>query len=429
MKLTSTFYLKLLTLILLSFFGISILSAQNDSIATDEKHSNKKHKKEKKEKKPDGIVWIPVLASSPANGFMYGVAPSRNWKSSPDEETSYSNVLGSVVFTTLSQLLLTLKGSLYGPQNKSIVMADIRYFQTSQPTYGLGTGDGTQTLASSGFEFEDGEFTNGIDEAQMMKFNFLRLYATYFKSLKPKGLYAGVGYHLDVHSKIEDQLLYIDPDNPANDTITSHYAYSIHNDINPEKYTLSGVSGNVLYDTRDNTVSPYKGMYGFLTLKYNPEWLGSEKNSSTLWAEYRTYFNLKKERPRNVLAVWTYGSFELSGKLPYLDLPAVGWDQFGRSGRAYPQGRFRGEQLMYGEMEWRFPLQKNKDKWGAVIFANTTTASNKEAEVNLFKNFNFGTGFGVRYALNEKSRTNLCLDFGIGDNGAKGFYLSVNEVF
>ncbi len=410
----------LLCLFLLSHFS---LAQKIDSLT----QSEEMHQKNKKVKKEDGIMWIPVLASNPANGFMYGLAPSRNWKTSQEEGTSYSNVLSSIVFTTKSQFLFTLKGTVYQAQNKSLFMADVRYFQTSQPTFGLGTGDYSTKLANSGFEYEDGNYSAGIDEGQLMKFNFIRVYGTYFKKMKSKGLYAGLGYHLDVHYKIEDQLLKLDSIPPV---ITSHYAYAKELGFDDEKYTLSGVSANLLYDTRDNTVSPYSGMYGLVTLKYNPEWLGSAKTSGTLWAEFRKYFNVKKDRPRNIIALWAYGNYKLGGgKIPYLDLPALGWDQFGRSGRAYPQGRFRGEQLMYSELEWRFPLQKNKEKWGGVLFVNATTASNKYADIDLFKYINTGYGLGLRFALNEKSRTNLCLDYGFGNNGAQGFYLSVNEVF
>lgn len=394
-----------------------------DSIQVpDQQTSTKETKPEKKVK----IIWLPVLASTPANGLMLGVAPSSNWLMGPEETTSYSSALGSFVFTTKKQFLFTLKGTVFFKDNKSLLMQDVRYFITSQPTYGLGTGPETSKLASTGFEYDDGKFSNGIDESQMMKFNFLRIYETYFKRINDKGLYLGVGYHLDIHYKIDDQLLDLDTIPP---TITSHYAYSTKYGFNPEKYTLSGVSVNALYDTRDNTVSPYKGMYGLVTLKANPKWLGSSKNSSTLWAEYRTYFNLKKERPRNILGLWLYGNFQLGGHLPYLDLPAQGWDQYGRSGRAYPQGRFRGESVLYGETEWRFPLQKDKNKWGGVLFLNATSATNTDADINMLKYINTGYGLGLRYMINEKSRTNICLDYGFGNYGSHGFYLSVNEVF
>jgi len=380
---------------------------------------------EKKEKKAD-IIWVPIIASNPATGWMFGVAPAISFTKGDPSTTSISSYLGSVVYTTKKQLLLTFKGNYFSEGNEWVLMNDWRYFITSQPTFGLGTGPQSARLVSSGLEYEDGAFSEGIDEAQFMKFNFLRLHQTLLKKITDKGLYLGVGYHLDIHSKIEDQLLDLEADTPA---ITSHYAYSEKYGFETDKYTLSGISANVLYDTRDNTINPYKGRYAFMSLKFNPEWLGSSKSSSMLWAEYRDYFTLKKERPRNLLALWAYGNFELGGTLPYMDLPSLGWDQFGRSGRAYPQGRFRGQSVLYSELEWRFPLQKNKEKWGGVLFANANSATNKDADINMFKYINTGVGAGVRFMLNTKNRTNLCLDYAFGNYGAHGFYLSVNEVF
>lgn len=378
------------------------------------------------EKPKPKVIWLPVIASSPANGFMLGVAPTLNWQTGDPQTTSYSSMLGSLIYTTQKQFLFTLKGTVFFDGNSAILMQDVRFFKTSQPTYGLGTGPASSKLASSGFEYDDGKFSNGISTNQMIKFNFLRIHETYFKRVGVNKSYLGLGYHLDLHNKINDQILELDASPP---TITSHYAYSTKYGFNPEKYTLSGISANYLYDSRDNTVNPYKGMYALATLKFNPKWLGSSSSSSTLWTEFRKYFSVSETRPRNIVGLWLYGNFELGGHLPYLDLPALGWDQFGRSGRAYPQGRFRGQSVLYGETEWRFPLQKDKDKLGGVVFLNAVSSINKDADIRMFEYINLGYGLGLRYMLNEASKTNLCLDFGFGNYGSKGFYLSVNEAF
>lgn len=403
----------ILILGLICFLSVSLFAQEADSVKVKEEKNMK-------------LLLIPVLASSPATGFMFGVAPAITFIQGDPKTTAISSYLGSAVYTTQKQLLLTFKGNLFFENNEWLLMNDWRYFITSQPTFGLGTGPQSARLVSTGIEYEDGLTSQAIDEAQFMKFNFLRLHQTLLKKVNSNGLYAGIGYHLDIHSKIEDQLLDLEADPPV---ITSHYAYSTKYGINPEKYTLSGVSGNVIYDTRDNTVNAYHGRYAFLSLKGNPTWLGSTVGSSTLWAEYRDYFTLNPDRPRNLLAFWAYGNFQTGGALPYLDLPALGWDQFGRSGRAYPQGRFRGQSLVYSELEWRFPLQQNNDRWGGVIFGNISSATNKDAEIKMFKYMNTGVGLGVRFMLDKQKRQNLALDYAWGNYGASGFYLSVNEVF
>ncbi len=376
------------------------------------------------------IIPLPVIASSPANGLMYGLAPAMNWRMGPETTTSLSSVTSSFIYTTLKQLILTFKSNVFLRDDQWNLIGDWRYFQTSQPTFGLGTGPQSAKLAGqeNGFlEYEDGLTSQAFAEAQFMKFNYIRFHETALKRIGQNRFFAGLGYHLDIHSKIDDQMLDLDT---VPHIITSHYGYSKKNGFDSSKYTLSGISLNALYDGRDNTINPYKGAYAFLSFRTNPSWLGSDQSSNNLWVEARKYFNLSPTRPRNLLAFWVYSNNQVGGgNQPYLDLPALGWDQFGRSGRAYPQGRFRGQSVQYGEVEWRFPLQKMKEKWGAVVFANFTTASNMDAEIQCFDYINKGYGVGLRYMLSEKSRANICLDYALGDYGAQGFYLSINEVF
>lgn len=405
-----------LTLSAVFYFSIQVAFGQSDTLKDD----NHKMIKEM------AFVPLPVLASNPANGVMYGIAPSASWLMGDLSSTSRSSMVSSIIYTTKKQLILTLKTGIYAKDDQWMFMGDWRYFITSQPTYGLGTGPQSSKLVADGLNYDDGNFSTGILEAQMMKFNFFRFHETALKRIKETRFFAGVGYHLDIHSNIEDQLLKLDTIPPQ---ITSHYAYSQSRGFNHNGYVLSGLSVNGLYDTRDNTINPYTGRYAFISLRVNPQFLGSDQNSSLLWAEYRDYFGLSKSRPRHLLSFWSYGSFVTSGNVPYLDLPSVGWDQYGRSGRAFPQGRFRGQNLMYGELEYRFPLQKESDTFGGVIFVNATTASNSDANLALFSYVEPGFGLGWRIMINKKARTNLTLDYAWGAYGAQGFYLNVNETF
>ena len=387
--------------------------------------------KDNKKEPEKGKVYfapLPLLMSNPTFGFMYGVAASTSAYLGDPETTRLSTSLGSISYTTLKQFMFTFKSNLYLEEDGWILMGDMRYFNTSQPTFGLGTGPQSLKLAN-GFEYEDGFFSEPVPAAQLMEFQFIRFHETVFKQIKGN-FYVGAGYHMDYHYQIKDNLLNLDTVPP---TVTSHYLYNQQYGFDNEQYTLSGISLNALYDSRDNAANTYKGRYALATFRINPTWLGSTKNSTSLWLEYRDYFALsKKEMPSHMLAVWLYGNFQTSGTLPYLDLPALGWDQFGRSGRAYTQGRFRGQNLMYSEVEYRAHLagtKKNPDFLGAVVFVNATTASNKDANIALFNYIEPGYGLGLRFMVSQQSRTNITLDYAWGSYGAKGLFLSVNETF
>jgi hemolysin activation/secretion protein len=103
-------------------------------------------------------------------------------------------------------------------------------------------------------------------------------------------------------------------------------------------------------------------------------------------------------------------------------------DTYGRAGRGYPQGRFRGEDLVYGEMEYRWTVTQN-GLFGMVAFLNTETLSSEQTGEDLFEAFATGAGFGFRLMLNKRSRTNLCFDIGWGKDGSRAAYFAVQEAF
>ncbi|UXX78784.1 outer membrane protein assembly factor [Reichenbachiella carrageenanivorans] len=413
--------------LLLSLVGFSRLSAQTDSTSV----ASESAEDEEKLIRELSFVPMPVLAANPAMGFMYGLAPSASWMMGDDASTHRSSLVSSIIYTTKKQFLFFIKTNIFLKDDSWNLMGDWRYFATSQPTYGLGTGPSSNTLASNGFEYDDGSYSKGINEAQMMDFNYLRFHETALKRVGDTRFFAGLGYHLDYHYNIDDKLLGLGNDGiiDAGDTVTSHYAYSTYYGFDPESYLLSGISINGLFDSRNNMINPTDGRYGFISFHINPTFFGSDKNSTSLWLEYRDYFRMSQKRPRHLIGVWTYANFVTSGEVPYLDLPAIGWDQFGRSGRAYPQGRFRGQSIAYAEAEYRFPLMVNSDLIGGVIFANATTATNEDTDLNLFEYVDPGVGLGLRVMINKKSQTNISLDYAWGRYGAQGFYLNVNETF
>ncbi len=392
-----------------------LLSAQQDSISGQSKQRGKVK-----------FIPLPVIGANPTSGVMLGLAPGATWFMGNPENTSISSALGSIIYTTNKQWIFTAKGNTFLAGDRWNLLTDIRYFITSQPTYGLGSGPQSAKPIADGFEnFSDNPYAP-ISTAQMMAFNYIRFHQTVMKRYKESRFFGGLGYHLDYHYSIDDKVLDL---NSTPQTLTSHYVYNTQKGISVEEYLLSGISLNALYDSRDNAVNPYKGRYAFANIHINPEFLGSAKSSTVLWLEYRDYLHLSKDRPRHLIGLWTYGWFVTSGKVPYMDLPAVGWDQFGRSGRAYTQGRFRGEDVIYSELEYRVPLQKEKETFGAVVFVNGTTASSRLGGINLFDYINVGYGAGLRVMIDKKARTNLNLDYAFGDYGAQGFYLGLNEVF
>ena len=156
-------------------------------------------------------------------------------------------------------------------------------------------------------------------------------------------------------------------------------------------------------------------------------------------AQFRVYVPLSDDVPRNILGFWLYYRGVTSGAAPYLTLPAIGWDQKNRTGRGYVQGRWRGTQELYGEVEWRFRITNN-GLLGGVVFASAESFaapafqasgpgwSYTSDKVGLLQFFRPAGGFGLRFMMNRDSRTNVALDFAFGESSF-GVWFNAGEYF
>ncbi|RIW12591.1 hypothetical protein D0X99_18950 [Algoriphagus lacus] len=364
------------------------------------------------------FVPLPAIASNPANGWMFGFAPSASWYMGNPATTKMSNLVGNLLYTTKKQWIFSSRHNIYLSDNSTILIGDWRYFLTSQPTFGLGSStpnDPVENPNQSGVYWGE----------QQMDFTLIRFYEAMLKRIGDSKFYLGVGYHLDIHTKIKN---FIDEET---DPLLqfSHDQYNLSKGFNTDRYVLSGVTLNAVMENRDVAVSPYERNFAWIQYKINPTFLGSDQSSSTLMMDYRHYINLSESRKRHIIGLWGFGNFLVSGNLPYMNLPSMGWDMFGRTGRAYAQGRFRGESMVYGEAEWRFPLQQNKETFGGTVFVNAGSFSSKTTNEKLFNKINPGYGVGFRVMINKQNRTTISADYGFGQKGNSGFYLNVNESF
>jgi hypothetical protein len=364
------------------------------------------------------LVPLPAIGSNPANGWLFGIAPSATWRMGEPETTKLSNLVGNLLYTTKKQWIFSSRSNIFLSENKWILVGDWRYFITSQPTFGLGSATPNEPTENPN---QQGVYWG----EQQMNFSWVRFYETVLRRVGYSNFYLGIGYHLDSFFKIEN---FIEEELPS-EIRFSHDFYNENLGFDTEKYTVSGITLNAVFENRDIAVSPYEKNFALLSYKVNPSFLGSDQSSSILLLDYRHYFNLSEKRKRHLIALWGFGNFLVSGNLPYMGLPSIGYDMFGRSGRGYAQGRFRGESMAYSEAEYRFPLQKNKETFGGTIFLNASSFSSKTTNEKLFEQFNPGYGLGLRVMINKENRTTITADYGFGQKGNSGFYLNINETF
>jgi hypothetical protein len=382
-------------------------------------------KKDKKPRPPEkfSALLYPNISSNPSNGFLFGAGGVFGWYFNPMNFTKVSGGVISVAVTTKRQLITFIKTNTYTSHDRFFLQGDWRFYIYSQPTFGLGTNSPDTATLPPTISWM-GADTKNYDGEYPMKYNYVMLHEIVNYKLV-KDFYVGLGYQLDYYYAIKDQLL-------NTDTVpvqaTPHYAYSKQHNFDTAKYAISGVSLNVVYDSRDNLINPYKGIYANLNYRYNFEFLGSSQDESSLWLEFRTYIGVSGKNPRHLVAFWLFGDFMISGYLPYLTLPYLGEDQRARSGRGYINSRFRGEDIVYGEVEYRFPISPCTRILGGVLFVNATTTSNHDRGIGLFAYVQPAVGIGLRVMINKYFRTNINFDFAIGRQ-SKGFYLNGQETF
>ena len=369
-------------------------------------------------------IILPLVAYSPATAWQLGAGSSLSWTIGRKPLTKLS--AGSVQFlwTTERQVISYIRTSMFFDDNRWFLQTDWRLYLFRLPTWGLGTGPpdnipelpGYPNTATEPAVYAGGRFP--------MKYNWIKIHNVIFREVY-RHLYTGLGYHFDHYYDIQDEDLVLDS---AIKILTPHFTYSTLHGFQAKKYTTSGISVNFAFDTRDNIINAYKGIYVNVSFLYNSTLLGSSRNGSRLWTEFRTYVGLSSREPRHLLAFRVFGDVKVSGELPYLNLMTDGFDPINSSGRGYTQGRWRGEDFVYGEMEYRFPISPCSKILGGVLFANVTTASNPDRNMPLFGFFKPGCGFGLRIMVGKNDRTNLLIDFGLGELST-GIYLQAQEIF
>jgi hypothetical protein len=354
-------------------------------------------RKNYKPSKIDTITSKPIISFIPAVGYSLQTEAAGTltgnivFRLTPDAKVSA--ITTSMGFTQRRQFTLPIVSTIWTKSNKYVFLGDARFYIYPQSTFGLGS-------------------NSNINDEQPMRYNLLRISEVVMRKVAGN-FYLGVGYKLQKHWNIS----YTEP----GDGVPSDYeAYET-----AATTTSSGVSLNALFDSRDNSVNPSKGFYANMQYYNYTTLLGSNNNWQSLVIDVRKYYKLPASSD-NVIAFWSYDWLTLSGRPPYLDLPSTSWDTYSTTGRGYIQSRFRGAQMLYAETEYRFKITSN-GLLGGVVFLNGETFS--AAPGTKLESIQPGYGPGLRIKLSKVSKTNLDIDYGFGNQGSRGLFLTVGEVF
>lgn len=345
----------------------------------------------------DSITTKPQISVVPAIGYTlvtnFAIVVSGNVAFRTGPQSRISTIVASASYTQKKQFIMPIQTNFWSKDNKYVFIGNYSYLKYPQDTYGLGS-------------------NTDVAQRNPMDYSLVQFYETVLRHVNGN-IYLGLGYNFDTHWNIAET-------GTDNGTISDYAKYG------PRSHTLaSGFTLNGIMDSRDNAINPSKGAYIGLQLRNSNKTFGATSNYNSLIVDIRKYINLPAGSG-NTLALWSYDWIIVSGKPPYLDLPATGWDANFATGRGYIQGRFRGTQMVYFEGEYRYKITAN-GVLGGTVFLNAESFSSTQG--SSLQSLQPGYGPGLRIKLNKVSNTNISINYGFGNEGSRGLFISVGEAF
>ena len=394
---------KLLSLLLLLSTCISAQTSPSDTLLSNNKdlgdvfhslfHKHIVHHKEDSAKKYY-ISFIPAAGYSLQTGWAAVISGNLAFKNSSSPTQKESSITSSFTYSQYNQTIIPFIANIWTKDNKLNFTTDFRFIQYPSDIYGLGG----RTDPNQGYT---------------INFTGLKLHQSVQKQIA-NNLYVGLGLYYDQYWNIK-----------ALDSLKRNIAHRLANKLGTAEIS-SGVALKFLYDSRLNQINPQQGFYANMVYRPSFKFLGSDENWESLLADVRTYLPFPRSS-HNILAFWGLAWLSVgSNTPPYLMLPSTGWDENYNTGRGYIQGRFRGKNMFYAETEYRARLTRNNLVHG-VLFLNAEKFSDDLSPT--YTIIKPGYGLGIRLNLNKTSSTNVCLDYGFGNNGSRGFFVNIGEVF
>ena len=339
---------------------------------------------------------IPIGTSVPGGGTALITATTAAFYLGDRKSTNLSSITFSPSTNFQGQWNIPFHANIWNPNNTWNYSGDVRL--TVYPQYTWGPGG------------------NRPDSDRILiRYTFVRLYFNALKRIKPY-LFAGFGYSMDYHINIRTDDGY--------DTSLQKFTRYRYGTAEHSNSFSSGLTFNVLYDSRNNPINPLPGWYWNIVYRVNPRFLGSDDLWQSLYLDARKYIPFSRTS-QNMLALWSFFWTSLGDKTPYLDLPAIGQDAYQRSGRGIYPSHYMGQSLYYLEAEYRRDITSD-GLLGFVVFSNVNTVT--EPHTDRFSYLHPAVGAGLRIKFNKHSGTNVTLDVATS-KGRTAIYIGLGEVF
>lgn len=321
------------------------------------------------------ILPVPTIGYSPETRTYVGAVTLFTFNLHNDSNTRTSNAKLEFNYTWNKQMILESGWNYFSKGEKWFSRGLIHYSQFPDQYYGIGP----NTSENNKLLFNSNRFIIDVSVLKKMGAQF----------------FSGLNLKYVNYSKISPEQL------------TPFY---------PELMAASsvGIGYAVLKDTRNNILTPSKGVYIYANSVYNI----ANSNYVELMVDLRYY------KTWNDKFTWAnrLANELTTGTPPFYDYPFLGGDKMVRG---YYYGRYRDNYLCSWQTEFRLPIF---GRFGLATFGGLSTLYGNKTSFN-FNHIKYNYGLGLRFKVDKKDKTNLRLDYAIGSANNSGFYIAFGESF
>ena len=331
------------------------------------------------------LINYPTIAYSPETRWEFGVSSLYIYSAQNDMSNRLSELKAFTFYTLENQYGLWLDHAVYTDENLWFIYGKVRYQSFPLFYYGVGPDSPKEYTA-----LIDGNYT-------LVKERFLR-------AVVPS-LYVG---------------LELDYQRLGNVSYANTAANFEAPEIGANGSTNLGLGLGVLYDNIHNAMNPREGVYSEWAFLNYSNVFGSDFNFTSYVTDNRVYRPMGKN---GVLAAQVYGQFT-AGEAPFNMLALMGGESLMRG---YYLGRYRDQNLVAAQLEYRILPFSGSKKWGASAFL---AAGQVYGTQNTFAwDAMLPTaGAGLRYLIFPEKDIYTRIDLAFTREGS-GVYFFIGEAF
>ncbi len=333
------------------------------------------------------LLVYPTLGFAPETSWEIGLSSLYVYYAKQDTANRLSEINGFTFYTFENQYGFWLDHALYSDRDKWFFLGRVRYQSFPLLYYGQGSDAPSDYLARV-----DGNFL-------LIKERVLReLWHSFY-----------LGLEIDFQHLFQVEFNQADPENPVEIPLGGNGSTNL------------GVGLGLVYDNRHNVLNVRKGLFSELAfLKYDKAW-GSDFDFTSVISDNRIFRPVNK---RDVIAAQLFGQFTTSGQAPFNQLALMGGESLMRG---YYLGRFRDDNLIAGQVEYRFLPFSFLKRWGATAFLSAGQVFSENDRFD-FSRFLPAGGAGIRFLLFPDKDIYVRFDVAFTREGT-GFYFFIGEAF